>query len=145
MTKSNAMENNLLQLIFQAVTFNDIAQNDASAPLTNIMVSLHTADPGEAATQTTNEIPTGSYGAYIRVAVARTTAGWKVTTNVASPVANISFAQSTSGTGTVTHFGLGHTTSGAGAMLYSGTVTPNIAVASGVTPILTTGSTITES
>ncbi len=142
MTKSNAMETNLLSLVFQAVTFNDIAENDTSGPLTNIMVSLHTADPGEAGTQATNE---GSYGAYIRVAVVRTTAGWNVTNNVAKPIANISFAQATSGTETITFFGLGHATSGAGALLYSGTVTPNIAVAAGVTPILTTGSTITES
>ena len=38
----------------------------------------------------------------------------------------------------------GTASSGTGKILYSGTVTPNIVVASGVTPILKAGSTITE-
>lgn len=142
MTKSNSMENSLLLLVFQATTWANVADNATTGPITEIAVSLHTADPGEAGTQTTNE---SSYGAYTRIGVSRTTTGWLVTGNVASPQANISFPQATSGTETVTYFGLGTATSGAGVLMYSGTVTPNIAVASGVTPILTTGSTITES
>ncbi len=39
---------------------------------------------------------------------------------------------------------MGVATSGATKLLYSGTVTPNIVVSNGVTPVLTTASTITE-
>lgn len=46
--------------------------------------------------------------------------------------------------GTVTYFGLGRASSAAGALLFFGTVTPNLAVANGITPKLDTGTTITQ-
>jgi hypothetical protein len=67
-----------------------------------------------------------------------------VTANSVSPAANVDFPACTGGTATITHFGIGTALSGAGVLLYKGTVTPNIAVSSGVTPRLTTASTITE-
>ncbi len=141
MSKGNTFENDLLKLIFNATPIANIADNAATSPLTNIVVSLHTADPGEAGDQTTNET---TYTSYARVSVARTTGGWTVTANSVSPVANISFPQATGGTATITHVGIGTATSGAGKLLYKGTVTPNISVSTGVTPQLTTSSTITE-
>jgi len=141
MSKSDAMETALLKLVFQAVSWSNVART-AGTPITSVQVSLHTADPTEAGTQASSE---AAYGAYVRKAVARTATGWTVAAGVASPAANISFAEATSGTATITHFGIGTAASGAGELMYSGTVTPNIAVASGVTPILTTASTITES
>jgi hypothetical protein len=48
MSKSNAFENDLLKLIFNATAIANLADNAASSPLTNLYVSLHTADPGEA-------------------------------------------------------------------------------------------------
>jgi hypothetical protein len=142
MSKSDVLENDLLKLLFNATAIANLADNAATAPITNLHVSLHTADPGEAGTQTTNET---TYTGYARVAVLRTTGGWTVTTNSVAPAANISFPQCTAGTATITHFGVGTLISGAGKLLYKGTVTPNIAVANGVTPILTAaGSAITE-
>jgi hypothetical protein len=142
MSKGDTFENDLLKLIFNATAIANIADNAASAPLTSLYVSLHTADPGEAGNQTTSEI---SYTGYARVAVARTSGGWTVTTNSVSPVANIDFGAMTAGAGgTVTYFGVGTASSGTGKLLYSGTVTPNIVVANGVTPRLTTASTVTE-
>lgn len=141
MSKSNAFENALLQLIFNATAIANLADNAASSPLTNLYVSLHTADPGEAGNQLTSEV---SYTSYARVAVARTSGGWTVTNNSVSPVANIDFPAATGGSATVTYFGVGSASSGAGVLYYSGTVTPNISVTSGVTPRLTTASTITE-
>jgi len=72
MSKSNAFENSLLKLIFNATAIANLADNAATSPLTNLYVSLHTADPGEAGDQSTNEV---SYTSYARVAVARTTGG----------------------------------------------------------------------
>jgi hypothetical protein len=141
MSKSNAFENSLLKLIFNATAIANLADNAATSPLTNLYVSLHTADPGEAGDQSTSE---ATYTGYARVAVLRTSGGWTVTNNSVSPVANIDFANCTAGTNTITYFGVGTASSGAGVLYYSGTVTPSISVSSGVTPRLTTASTITE-
>jgi hypothetical protein len=141
MSKSNALENALLLLVFNATAFANMADNAASSPVTNLYVSGHTADPGEAGDQTTSEC---AYTSYARVAVARTSGGWTVTANSVSPVATISFPACTGGTETMTHFGVGKSISGAGVLFYSGAVTPNIAVSNGVTPQLTTATAITE-
>ena len=142
MSKGNTFENDWLKLIFNATAIANIADNAATAPLTSLYVSLHTADPGEAGDQATSEI---AYTGYARVAVARTTGGWTVTNNSVSPVANIDFGQMTAGAGgTVTHWAVGTASTGAGKVLYKGTVTPNIVVSNGVTPRLTTASAVTE-
>jgi hypothetical protein len=139
MSIANTMENDLLKLIFNATAIANIADNAASSPNTNVYVSLHTADPGEAGDQTTSE---AAYTSYARVAVARN-AAWTVTANSVSPAATIAFPAGSGGSGTVTHFGVGKASSGAGVLWFSGTVTPNIVTGNGVTPQLTTASTIT--
>lgn len=139
MSKSNAFENAMLQLYFNGVTHANLADNTATAPATNLSVALHTADPGEAGDQSTSE---ATYTGYARVNVARTAGGWVVAANSVSPVANIDFPEATGGVETITHFSVG--TGVGNAMMYSGTVTPNIAVTTGVTPRLTTASAITE-
>lgn len=140
MSKSNLMENSMLLLFFNATTFAEMAEDDTTTPATTITVALHTGDPGEAGDQTTSEI---AYTGYARIGVARTGGGWSVTANSVSPVAAITFGEMTGGAGgTVTHFSVG--TGTGDNMLYSGTVTPNIAVTSGVIPELGTGTAITE-
>lgn len=141
MSKGNTFENDILKLVFNATAIANIADNAASSPLTDLFVALHTADPGEAGDQTTSEI---AYTSYARVSVARTSGGWTVTGNSVSPVANISFPAGTGGSGTATHASVGTLTSGAGKILYKGTVTPNIVCGNGITPVLTTASTVTE-
>lgn len=83
--------------------------------------------------------------AYARQAVARSGAGWSVSTNVATLAATASFPAMAGGAGgTVTHFGVGTDSSGNGNLIFFGTVTPNIAVAAGITPQLSNASTITQ-
>lgn len=141
MSKGNVFENDLLRLIFNATAIANIADNAASSPLTNLFVSLHTADPGEAGDQTTSE---AAYTSYARVAVARTAGGFTVTNNSVSPAANVSFPTCTGGSATATHFAIGTATSGSGKILYKGIITPNIVISSGVTPSITTATTVTE-
>lgn len=141
MSKGNTFENDFLKLVFQATAIANIADNAAASPLTNLYVSLHTADPGEAGGQTTSE---AAYTSYARVAVARSGSGFTVTNNSVSPAAAVNFPEATGGSETITHFGLGTASSGAGKLLYKGTVTPNIVVVTGVQPRLTTASTVTE-
>lgn len=141
MAKSTSYANSLLLLIFNATLFANVAINATSSPITNIYVSLHTADPGTAGDQTTNEI---GYTSYARVAVVRTSSGWTVSTNTVVPVAAITFPAGTGGSGTATHCAYGTLTSGAGVRLVSGTVTPNIVTGNGITPSLSTATTLTE-
>jgi hypothetical protein len=140
-SKGNTFEDDVLKLYFNATAIANIADNAASSPITNIEVALHTADPGEAGNQTTSE---AAYTSYARVAVARTSGGWSVSSGSVSPVANIDFPAATGGSETETHGSVGTAHTGTGKIMYSGTVTPNIAVANGVTPRLTTASAITE-
>lgn len=140
MSISNAAESAILRLIYQAVAWANYADNAASAPETNIVLALHTADPLDAGTLATSEI---AYTGYARVNVARTSGGWSEASGSVSPVANIDFPAGTGGSGTATHFSTGKSGGGAAAALWQGTVTPNIVCGSGVTPRLTTASTIT--
>lgn len=146
MSKSNYLENAILNLIFRAVAIANIADNAAASPLANLYWSLHTADPGDAGVQNTSET---NYGGYTRIAVARTTVGMTASTvGSTSPAANVVFPAATSPAlptvSSITHAGIGVASAGATDLLYSGTVTPNINVSAGVQPILTTASTITE-
>ena len=142
MSKSNAFETDLLELIFNGTALADLAENDTTSPATNLYVSLHIGDPGEAGDQTTNEI---SYTGYSRVAVARSGAGWTISGNAVNPAADITFGEMTAGVGgTVTHWAVGTGSAGTGYLMYKGTVSPNIAVSNGVIPRLTTATEITE-
>lgn len=109
--KLSAIRNDLQKLIYNATAIANLADNAAASPLTNIFVALHTAFPTLAGDQTNSEV---SYTGYARVAVARTSGGWTVTTNSVSPVAAVTFGQMTAGTGgLVTHCTTGFVTSGA--------------------------------
>ena len=145
--KTDVFELDVVKLIFNGTAIANIADNAASAPLTNLYVSLHTADPTDAAASGQNTSET-SYTGYARVAVARTTGGWTCATTggvtTVVPVANITFGQCTAGTATITHVGIGTAASGTGKLLFSGSLSPSIAVSTGVTPQITTASTITE-
>lgn len=138
MSKQNTFEDDFLKLILQAVTITGVARDDTS-PITTITVALHTADPGEAGTQTTSE---ATYTGYARVTVARTSGGWSVSSGVASNVAAITFAQCTAGSNTITFFSLG--TGVSNKMLWSG-ATNSLAVSASITPQFAIGAaTITE-
>ena len=132
--------NNILKLYLNATPIANIADNAASSPITNTYASAHTSDPANG-TQATNET---SYTSYSRQALARSSGGWTVTSNAASPAANIVFPVSTGGTPTLTNMGVGKT-SGTGAtdLFFSGGITPNIVVSTSVTQIIASSSTIT--
>jgi hypothetical protein len=139
MSKTNTFENAQLLLWFNGTAIADLAENDTSTPATTLTVSLHTGDPGEAGTMTSNE---ATYTSYARVTVNRNSGGWTVTNNSVSPAANITFPTATGGSETITHFGVG--TGVSNNLMYKGTVTPNIVVTNGVQPVLTTATAITE-
>lgn len=134
MSASNSLENSVIDLIFNATNWTNVADNTATSPLTNLYVSLHTSDPGEAGTAETNETV---YTDYARVAVARTSGGWTVSGNSATNVGAITFPTCGTTGATITHFGIVSTSAGAGVLYFSGTC--SLSVSTGVTPQFAAG------
>lgn len=121
---TNSAENSFLVLLFNATAWANVADNAASSPLTNLYVSLHSADPGEAGAQTTNET---AYTSYARQAVARTSGGWTISGTDPTQVVNagtITFPQCGVTGDTITHWGIGSSVSGAGVLYASGVIGP---------------------
>jgi hypothetical protein len=142
--KSDTWENSLNLLLFNntnVANVGDATGLRGSTTAGSLYFSLHTADPADAGTQVTSEI---GYTSYARVAVARSSGGFTITTNAVALVANVTFPAGTGGSGTATHWGVGLAASGAGNLLYSGTLTPNIVCGNGVTPQITAGTIVTE-
>jgi hypothetical protein len=118
-----------LNALFNATfagAWNTVAQN-AGAPATNLYVSLHTAAPGNGGSQNTSET---AYTNYARQAVARTSGGWTVTLGSGTSFSNvtnaaaINFATCGASGATLTHWGLGLSSSGAGTLLAWGPLGP---------------------
>lgn len=145
--KSDTLEYNLLTHIFNGAALTNLGATGGS---TLIWLGLFTADPGDAGS-TANE---GGYAAYTRISLDRSTGatGSKITSGSSaalaswSPNAAASFpTNSATSTGTFTYAGC-YTSSNisSSGMLYFGTLTPSINFSNGVTPSITTGSSITE-
>lgn len=145
MSKTNTLESGLLDLILNNVNLANIGDATGlrgSSTAGSLYVSLHTADPGETGSQTTSET---TYGAYARVAVSRSGGQWTVGTGSATNAGTITFPVNTSGTPTITHFGLGTASSGAGVLLYSGALTASRTLAVNDQPSFAAGAiTVSE-
>lgn len=136
MSLGNTTETDILKLYFQALPIANIADNAAIDPLTNLYVSLHTADPGEAGNQTTSQC---DYTSYARVNVSRSDSGWTVAeVDVGgSTVKNaviVSFPQCTGGSNNATHVAIGTAASGAGKIIAKGALDNPLAISNGITP-----------
>jgi hypothetical protein len=134
MSKGNTFENDLLLLIFNntdAALIGDATGLRGSSTAGSLYVSLHTGDPGEGGNQTTSEC---AYTSYARVAVARSGAGWTVSSNAVSNAALVQFPQCTGGSETLTHFAVGTASSSTGKILYKGSLSSSLAVSSGIQP-----------
>lgn len=140
--KGATFDNDLLKLILNGIGIANIADNAASAPLTSLYASLHTADPGASGNQATSE---AAYGGYARQAVLRTSAGFTVSGANATLTAAVVFPVATSGSETETFAAFGTALTGTGKILYRGPITPSLAVSSSVAPQLTSGTAVTES
>lgn len=139
MSATNAFENGLLSLIFENANLANVGDATGLRGSTTagvFQISLHTADPGETGTQTTSE---SAYTSYARVSVARSTAGWTVASGVADNDAAIGFPAATGGSSTVTHFGIGSDSSGAGNLFLKGALAASLAVSTGITPSFAAG------
>lgn len=139
MSASNAFENAIALLIFNntnAANIGDATGLRGSTTAGSLYVSLHTADPGESGSQTSNET---SYTNYARVAVARSGSGWTVSGSNTSNTSTVSFPTCGATGATITHFGIGTDSSGSGNLLFSGALTASLSVSNGVTPAFSAG------
>ncbi len=146
--KGNTFINDYLKLLLNGTTITGIAVNDTGTPLTNLFLSLHTGTLSATSLQNTTE---AAYTGYDRVAVARTTGGFTAASAQSSAlVATASFNPATAGSETETYAMLGTDSGGGspgsspGKNLYWGAISPTLAVSAGVTPQLTTATTISE-
>lgn len=144
--KTDVWENGLLLLLFNNTNFalvGDATGLRGSSTAGSLYVSGHTADPTEeAADQTASEI---AYTSYARVAKARSGAGWTVSGSSVVPASAITFPAGTGGSGTMSFFGIGTDSAGsAGELLYAGAISPTIVCGNGVTPQLSTATSIIE-
>lgn len=132
MSASNSFETAVLTLYFNNsnhANVGDATGVRGSTTAGSFYISLHTADPGETGTAVTSE---ATYTNYARVAVARSGAGFTVSGNSVSNAALVTFPACGASGNTITHFGIVETSSGAGALHFSGTC--SLSVSSGITP-----------
>ena len=138
MSASNTLETDFLTLLFNKTLPSYLGTLSATGN-TDLYVSLHTADPGEAGSQTTSE---AAYGSYARVAVARTSGGWTVSGNQVSNTALVQFPKSTLTGSDVTHVGVGTASSSTGTLLLSLQLATQTPTTTGIQPQFDAGTLI---
>jgi hypothetical protein len=136
MPKQTTFANDFLALVFNGTAIADIAENDTTAPLGNLYVSMHTANPGVGGNQSTNE---AAYTNYARVAIPRTAGGWTVAAASAINAALAQFPLCGVTGANITHVGIGTAATGAGKLLYLGALTSALAVANNIQPQFNAG------
>ena len=148
MSLCNTSENNIMLLLFNNTNWANVGDATGlrgSTTAGSFYVSGHTADPGEAGSQTTSET---TYTGYARAAVARSGAGWTVSGTAPTQAANaatVSLGACTSGSGTLTYFIVGRDNAGAGEAMFIGAVTSpgsGLAVSAGITPQFAAGALV---
>lgn len=129
MSFGNTTETDVLAKLFK----NTALPFDA---ITDLYLSLHTADPGEAGSQTTSE---ATYGSYARIAVVRSAVGWTVSGATVQNAALVQFVTATSGSEVITHVAIGTVVSGAGQILVKGALTASRTISTGIQPQFSAG------
>jgi len=133
MSLVNSFETDLLEYMFNntvLANFGDAAGIPATVGAGSMFISLHTADPGEAAAnQSVSEM---TYTGYGRSAAPRSAGGWTVAGNIADNAAVEQLGENTGTSQTSTDCGLGFATSGATALFMIGAAA--LVVSTGVNP-----------
>lgn len=132
MAKSTTSANDALDAFLRAV---DPAWRSGASRY----IALHTASPGVAGTQLTSE---ATYTSYARVLVTASTGFTAASAASTSNTGTISFPQATGGTNTITHVSIGTAASGAGQVIYFGSLTSSLAVANLILPLFSIGSLV---
>lgn len=143
MSLTNEAESNALLLLFNNTTWANVGDATGlvgSGAAGSLYISLHIADPGETGNQATSE---AGYTGYLRVAVARSSAGFTISgTTQAANAAAINFPACTGSSSVCTYFGIGTASSGNGHLIGSGALTASLSVSNGITPSFAIGALV---
>lgn len=136
MSAPNAFETALLQHILQNADIANVGDATGlrgSSAAGSLYVSLHTADVGEAGSQTTNET---SYSSYARAVIPRNSGGtgFGVSGGTGTNNAEIVFPTCGATGAALTHWAVGVASSGAGMVLWKGSLPSTFNVATGIAP-----------
>jgi hypothetical protein len=144
MPKSTDACNRILNLMYRATAWANVADNAASSPLTNVYVGLHTATLTAATnSQAENEV---AYTNYARQAVARST-GWDASSGGSTDnAALLQFPQSGATGAVLAAVSTGTTVSGASAVWHYGTLNSSITIgsAASITPQFLAGALVIQ-
>lgn len=142
MPKSTDTCNKILNLMYRATAWPNVADNAASSPLTNVYVGLHTATLTAATnSQAENEV---AYTNYARQPVARST-GWVAGSGGSTNnTALLQFPQSGATGATLAAVSTGTTISGATAVWHYGALNSPITIgaSASITPQFLAGSLV---
>lgn len=142
MPKSTDCCNRILNLMYRATAWANVADNAASSPLTNVYVALHTATlTAGTNSQAENEV---AYTNYARQAVARST-GWDAASGGSvDNAALLQFPQSGATGATLAAVSTGTTVSGATAVWHYGTLNSSITIgaSASITPQFLAGALV---
>jgi len=142
MSISNTYEGRILACIYQNAAMTNLGDAGgvrASVTAGTMKVALHTADPGETGTASTNEI---AYTGYARATVARSTGGFTLSGTAPTQIANaaiVNWPACTAGSGTATHFSFADDN---GDIVHSGALTASLAISAGITPTAAIGALV---
>jgi len=128
MSTATAAANSILDLIYRAIAWADLAQDDGSGPATTLSIALHTASP-VGGVQTSNE---ATYGGYARVNVTRGVSGWNAPSGGSlSNASLIQFVECASGSSLVSHISVGYAS---GTIIHFGSLSANRSISAGIQP-----------
>lgn len=134
------MEAGMILLLFNNTNFANIGDATGlrgSTVAGSFYVGLHTAALTDVSTQVSSQ---AAYGGYTRVGIARSGAGWSCVANSASNVAAATFPTASSGSESESYFSVGmQSGTGAGDILYWGSLNTPLAVSVGITPSFAAG------
>jgi hypothetical protein len=129
MSKSNNLEEMVLDHVLRGISMSGLGAN--------LFLALHTADPGEAGNQTSNE---ATYTSYARVSKARDNTEFSRTGSTVANINEVRWPRCTGGSETITHWSIGTASTGTGVVLYKGALASSIAVSNTIQPYADAGS-----
>lgn len=146
MPKATATCNSILNLMYRATAWANVADNAATAPLTSVYLDLHSATLTAATgSQTENEV---AYTNYARKQTSRSATDWNAASGGSVTNAQLLQFPQSGATGATLHtIATGTASSGTGSVWHYGPLNSPITIGSSasITPQFTAGSlTITE-
>lgn len=143
MPKATSICNSIVNLMYRATPWANVADNASASPLTSVYLSLHTATLTAATgSQAENET---AYTNYIRKITTRSGTDWTAGSGGSTSNATLQQFPACGVTGsTVSHVASGIAASGVGAVWHFGALNASLAVANGITPQFNIGALVVQ-